>query len=101
MARIQIRPRASADLIEIWSYIADDSVANADKFIDRLHATMQMLVRQPGAGRRREEIAPGIHSFPFARYIIFYLATSGSIEIVRVLHASRDIDHILEKQEED
>ena len=32
MSQFRISPRASADLIEIWSYIADDSVANADAF---------------------------------------------------------------------
>ncbi len=48
MSQLRISPRASADLIEIWSYIADDSEANADAFIDRLYETLQVLERQPG-----------------------------------------------------
>jgi plasmid stabilization system protein ParE len=36
VSQLRVSPRASADLIEIWSYIADDSVANADAFIDNL-----------------------------------------------------------------
>ncbi len=47
MSQLRISPRASADLIEIWSYIADDSEANADAFIDRLYETLQVLERQP------------------------------------------------------
>jgi toxin ParE1/3/4 len=90
----RISPRASEDLTEIWSYIADDSLANADSFIDKLYETMQVLSRQPGSGRHREEIAPGIQSFPFGRYIIFYRAVTGGIEIVRVLHGARDIENI-------
>ncbi len=82
--------------MEIWSYIADDSVENADKFIDNLHETTKVLATQSGAGRRREELAPGILSFPFGRYIIFYRASQGSIEIVRVLHGARDIPTIFE-----
>jgi len=93
--QLRISPRANSDLIEIWSYIADDSVANADAFIDRLYETLQALARQPGSGRHREELAPGIQSFPFARYIIFYRAVAGAIEIVRVLHGARDIENIL------
>ena len=90
----RISPRASGDLTEIWSYIADDSAGNADAFIDKLYETMQLLSRQPGSGRHREELASGIQSFPFGRYIIFYRAVTSGIEIVRVLHGARDIENI-------
>jgi toxin ParE1/3/4 len=93
---IRLSPRAKADLVEIWSYIADDSVANADAFVDDLNETIQLLANQPGSGRRREELAPGILSFPFRRYVIFYRANPDAIEIVRVLHGARDIHNIFE-----
>jgi toxin ParE1/3/4 len=96
VSQLRISPRASSDLIEIWSYIADDSVANADAFIDKLCVTIQSLARQPGSGRHREELAPGIQSFPFGRYIIFYRVVTNAIEIVRVLHGARDIESIFE-----
>lgn len=63
MSQLRITLRASSDLIEIWSYIADDSEANADGFIGRVYETMELLARQPGLGRRRDELAPGIQSF--------------------------------------
>ena len=96
MSQIRIAPRATSDLTEIWSYIADDSTANADAFIDKLYETIQMLANQSRAGRRREELAPGILSFPFGRYIIFYRASQDAIEIIRVLHGARDIQTIFE-----
>ena len=96
MSQIRISPRARSDLTEIWGYIADDSVANADAFIDKLYATIQVLANQSGSGRRREELAPGILSFPFGRYMIFYRASQDAIEIVRVLHGARDIQSIFE-----
>jgi toxin ParE1/3/4 len=96
VAQLRISPRASADLIEIWNYIADDSVVNADRRVDKLYETLQVLCRQPGSGRRREELAPGIRSFPFGRYVIFYRASRNAIEIVRVLHGGRDIESIFE-----
>jgi toxin ParE1/3/4 len=98
MSQLRISPRATADLLEIWSYIADDSVANADAFVDKLYETIQTLGRQPGLGRRREELAPGIQSFPHDRYILFYRAVPGAIEIVRVLHSARDIENIFDDQ---
>ena len=101
MSLLRISPRAAADLIEIWSYIADDSVANADAFIDRLYDTLQVLDRQPGSGRRREELAPGMQSFPYGSYVIFYRALTDAIEIVRILHGARDIESIFEGHAKD
>jgi toxin ParE1/3/4 len=96
VSKLRISPRARSDLIEIWSYIADDSVKNADAFIDKLHETMQLLAGKPGSGRHREELAPGMQSFPFGRYVIFYRVVSEAVEIVRVLHGARDIGSIFE-----
>jgi toxin ParE1/3/4 len=94
MPRIRISPRASSDLTEIWSYIADDSVENADSFVDKIHKVIQTLATRPGSGRLREELTPGILSFPFGRYVIFYNAIKGGVKIVRVLHGARDIQNI-------
>ena len=44
MPRLTLSPRSRADMIEIWSYIADDSEAKADAFIDKLDAVLRMLV---------------------------------------------------------
>ena len=96
MAQLRISPGASEDLLGIWSYIADDSEANADGFIDKVYETMESLAGQPGLGRRRDELAPSIQSFSVGRYIVFYRAVPGAIEIVRVLHGARDIESIFE-----
>lgn len=96
MAQLRISPRASEDLLEIWSYIADDSEANADGFIDKIYETMELLARQRGLGRHRDELAPGIQSFAVSRYIVFYRVVTGAIEIVRVLHGARDIENIFD-----
>ncbi|MGB8472833.1 MAG: type II toxin-antitoxin system RelE/ParE family toxin [Candidatus Acidiferrum sp.] len=96
MSELRISPRASEDLLEIWSYIADDSETNADGFVDKIYETMELLVRQPGLGRRRDELSPAIQSFPVGRYVIFYRVRRNATEIVRVLHGARDIENIFE-----
>jgi toxin ParE1/3/4 len=63
--------------------------------IDKLHSTLQALATQPGMGRRRDELAPGLQSFPLGRYVIFYRALPAATEIVRVLHGARDVESIL------
>lgn len=61
---IVLQPCAKADLVEIWEFIADDSDAHADAFIDLIDQKFQVLVQQPGIGRRRHELADGLRSFP-------------------------------------
>lgn len=47
-------------------------------------------------GRARPELATGVRSFPFGRYVIFYAPLDDGIDVVRVLHGARDIDGIFD-----
>jgi toxin ParE1/3/4 len=99
VAVIILQPCAKADLVEIWEFIADDSDTQADAFIDLIDQKFQLLARQSGLGRRRDELAEGLRSFPVGRYVIFYLAIPGGVKIVRVLHGARDIEVAFTEQE--
>ncbi len=101
MPRIFKRPLARSDLTEIWDYIADDNETQADAFIDRIDQKFQTLASHPNMGRYREELAEGLRSFPIGRHVIFYRVISGGIEIVRVLHGSRDLNAIFNPVEGD
>ncbi|MHB8091831.1 MAG: type II toxin-antitoxin system RelE/ParE family toxin [Syntrophales bacterium] len=92
MLRIHKSPEAENDLDEIWWYIAQDNPGNADKFIDEIETTCRKLARFKSMGRNRDELHPGLHSFPVGKYLIFYMPIHGGIEIVRVLHGMMDID---------
>jgi len=41
------RPRAEADLVDIWNFIAEDSEAQADVFIDELDEKLRSLAENP------------------------------------------------------
>lgn len=92
MEKILLRPEAERDLDEIWWYIAQDSPHNADKLLDEIEETSRKLVRFKNMGRNRDELHPGLQSFPSGKYLIFYMPITGGIEIVRVLHGMMDID---------
>lgn len=96
MRRVTRRPQALADILEIWDYIADDDPGAADRWIDRLDAAFNLLSTQPLMGRMRPELATGVRSFPFGRYVIFYAPLDDGIDVVRVLHGARDIDGIFD-----
>jgi toxin ParE1/3/4 len=99
MPHILIRPRAQADVAEIWDFIAEGSQARADAFLDRLDQSIQDIACTPRMGRARDELIQNLRSFPFGRYVIFYLALADGIEIVRVLHGARDLHAIFHANE--
>ena len=92
MARVLRRPRAAEDIAAVWDFIADDNPDAADHWVDQLDTQLRLLATQPLMGRARDELAPGIRSFPFGRYLVFYLPIGDGIDVVRLLHGTRDVD---------
>ena len=89
---LMISAQASEDLIDLWLYIANDSPQNADKFIDHIHQQCLLICSTPKIGRERDELLPGLRSFPVKRYIVYYRIKSEFLEIVRVMSGYRDIE---------
>ena len=73
----RIAPDAHADLDDIWTYIAEDNIAAANRLLDRLHETFAMLSRQPLLGELREELGADYRSFHVGRYVIYYRPMRG------------------------
>ena len=91
MARVVRRPLAGADIADIWDFIAEDSITQADAWVDRLDGKLRLLATQPLMGRTRSELSSGLRSQPFERYVIFYEPLTDGIDVVRIIHSARDI----------
>lgn len=91
------RPRADADLVEAVLWLRDHaSPTIAVEFVDRVEEALDLLSRHPLAGSGLIGVRlgiPGLRSFPVDRtpYVLFYLADSQRVDLVRVLHGRRDI----------
>lgn len=94
MPKVLRSRRAERDLLDIWRFIAKDNPDAADRFLSLISKKCAALAKSPEMGRRREELAPRLRSFPVGRYIIFYRVAESGIEVVRVLSAYRDLDAI-------
>lgn len=51
-ARFVLTPEARHDLLEIWDYIAQESLDTADQVLARLYDSFTRLARAPGMGSR-------------------------------------------------
>lgn len=94
MSRVSKTALAADDLEEIWLHIASDNIYAADALIDTIDARARILADHPSMGRARPELDSAIRSYPVDSYILFYRPHTHGIELVRVLHASRDVPGI-------
>lgn len=93
MTRYDFSAQALEDLRAIGRYTRKEwGLDQARRYRQELEAAMQRLSRDPGLGRPREDIAPGLRSFRTAAHITFYLAGHDGIVIVRLLHPSMDVE---------
>ena len=90
--------RTSEDeLDDIWTYLylnASETVANRQ--VSRLKDSFRLLAHHPEMGRSREDYGEGIrrHNVTGTRYYVLYVLVPNGIEIVRILHSSRDLSGI-------
>lgn len=92
VARVLRSPQALQDLDDIWFYIAQDNPDAADRWLDVLFDRAQSLADRPLMGRSRPEFAPDVRSLPVKAYMLYYRPITGGIELLRVLHGSRDVE---------
>ena len=96
MNQYRVSDAARSDLDEIWFYIGRDNPDAADKLIRAIVSRFATLGSMPLMGRQREELSPGLRSFPVGRYVIFYRPMENGVEIVRVLDGARDFPPLFE-----
>ena len=99
MSRYHFTPQAVDDLFEIWSYIALDNLEAANRLEDAVYKACAFLAEGPYRGAAREDISKLPLRFwtvqAFSNYIIVYDPASDPLQIIRILHGSRDIRAIL------
>lgn len=96
-ARVVILLEASRDIDEQFEYLADRGIDLARRFLSAVRASSQRLAEQPDRGFLRgftheslRDVRAGmVRGFP--RHFIYYRPLPDGIEILRVLHSSRDL----------
>jgi antitoxin ParD1/3/4/toxin ParE1/3/4 len=87
---------ASRDLEEIWDYLAAENRKVAERVLDKIEAAMRKLARTPGIDHLREDLADRRHRFFLVySYLIVYRFDARPLQVIRVLHASRDVQSLL------
>ena len=100
------RPRARLDLLEQFVYFGEEtSVELAERYIAAVDATCLRLVSHPQSGVLYDSGITrlrGLRRAPvrgFERYLLFYLPHEDGIDVIRVVHAARDIQNVFAEDE--
>ncbi len=91
MSNVFHSEQARLDLLAIWSYVAEDNPNAADKLLDVIDEKCNLLGENPKLGQAKPDISPQMRYFPVKNYLILYQEQPSGVEIVRVLHGSRDL----------
>ena len=91
MRRVLFTRAAREDLIDIWTHIAADDPAAADRMLDRLEEAASHLAHNPQMGPARDDIRPGLRYLVSGSYLLLYRTLGDGIEIVRAVHGRRDL----------
>jgi len=92
-----LTPRAERDLNQIWDYIAADNLRAANRVLKALESAMRKLAQNPSLGHWREDLADKRHRFHLVySYLIVYRYESKPLQVIRVLHAARDVQNLID-----
>jgi len=91
MAKLIISPTARQDLSDIFDYIARDKPIAAANWVAKIEQKCRVIAATPDFGESRPEYGSEIRSNVVGRYVIFYRAIDGGIEVARVIAGDRDI----------
>lgn len=86
----RITSRAELDLLQIWTFVAQDNLPRADLLIDQIHAGFDQLAAFPESGVLCSDLEPGVRRSTLAKYVIYYRIMDIHVEILRVVHGSRE-----------
>ncbi len=99
MNTYRLTPEASRDLENIGDHIAEANPAAALKVVDSIEERCRALARMPEMGRVRAELAPALRSMNAGSYLIFYRPAEDGIEVIRIVHGSRDLPALFDNRD--
>lgn len=99
MKRYEVRfqPRAKADLLALYNYIADAAGTGvAEAYIARIEAACLNLQMFPERGTRRDHIRPGLRTMDFERRVtIAFVVQAESVLVVRIFYGGQNFERAL------
>ena len=94
MSNYRLSPAAQRDLSSIWDYTEERwDIRQAEIYLREIRAAIERIASDPVRGRACDEIREGYRKLPHGAHVIYYRQASNTgLLIVRILHATMDVD---------
>jgi toxin ParE1/3/4 len=96
--RLSPLARADVDQIAYYTSVESGSLETADRLLESIYQRFLLLGRYPQAGRRRDDLRPGLRVFPSGQYLILYRVEGNDVLIQRVVRGSRDLAGLFRRE---
>ena len=96
MIRYEIKQLARENLHEIAIFIGQENPDRAEGFIGELLEKISWIANNPNLYRPRFEWDRNFRIAHHGRYYILYYINDEVVEILRVVHSSRDLEAVLD-----
>jgi plasmid stabilization system protein ParE len=97
--RYELSPEAVQDIAEALIYLDTESPGAADKLQADFMDAFEHLTAWPDTDHSRSDLtSQPVRFWKAGRYLIVYRVANRTMQIVAVLHASRDIPEILTRR---
>ena len=91
-----LTPEAEQDVNAVYIQSAlQFGLAQADRCMTDLRATLALIAAMPRRTRERPEIRGGIRLYRFRAHHVFYTINDGDVVIVRILGGQQDWEDLL------
>jgi toxin ParE1/3/4 len=95
MRKIEWTPSAVSDVKSLRNFIARDSIAYSERFVQRLIEVVENAARYPMMGRKMPEaIDENVRELLFQKYRIVYRVEASRILVLMVVHGARELDQL-------
>ncbi|MBI5439900.1 MAG: type II toxin-antitoxin system RelE/ParE family toxin [Deltaproteobacteria bacterium] len=107
MKPVRVRPRADREIDDHAAYIAMDNLEAALRFLDAVQAAFGRISERPPLGSPRYAHLTIMENLrvwavpDFENYLVFYVERADHVDVLRVLHAARDIPAALQEPVEE
>ena len=98
MSNYVLRPRAQADLNDIWDYTALNwSLDQADRYVEELISDIESLTSGLKTAQSADRIRSGYLKFLSGSHVLYCRRSNPNVlEVVRILHQRMDVETALD-----
>lgn len=88
---LRLSPEAEDDFQGIYQgTLRQWGPEQAFTYSERLYESLDKLATFPDIGRARDEIEPGLRSFPVREYVVYYYVAHEILYVKRIIHGRRN-----------